>query len=158
MYFKCLSDNQYLLIVDNIEINNIDVFDNAELKKFIGKVLPKYLKKITNNVFFTLDIYWNNYFGMIFDIKKEKRNNKFNYIDLKIKFHLNSEILYKIDYFNLKELNNIKKQKIFYYKGNYYLKLINPISNNSFIKLMDYSEIIYSNYQDIVHKGIKLYI
>ncbi len=158
MYFKCLSDNQYLLIVDNIEINNIDVFDNAELKKFIGKILPKYLKKITNNGFFTLDIYWNNYFGMIFDIKKEKRNNKFNYIDLKIKFHLNSEILYKIDYFNLKELNNIKKQKIFYYKCNYYLKLINPISNNSFIKLMDYSEIIYSNYQDIVHKGIKLYI
>ena len=158
MYFKILSDNEYLLIVDNIEINDIDIFNNTELKKFIGKILPKYLKKITNSGFLTLDVYWNNYFGMIFDIKKQKRINKFNYIDMNIKFHLNSEFLYKIDYFNLRELSDLKKQKIYYYKGNYYLKIINPISTNYFIKLMDYGEIIYSDCHDIINKGIKLYI
>lgn len=158
MYFKCLCNDQYRIIIDNTEINNINIFDNTELKQFIGKILPKYLKRITTNGFLTLDIYWNNYFGMILEIKKEKRINKLNYIDMNIKFHLNSDFLYKIDYFDLKELSNIKKQKVYFYKNNYYLKLINPISLYDHIKLMDYSEIVYSDYYDIIHKGIKLYI
>ena len=63
--------------------------------------------------------------------------------------------LYKIDYFTI---NNHSNSSIYYYKNNYYLKPKKNINKKEYLKLLEASEIIYDNYEEIINKGIKINI
>lgn len=158
MLFKIIDKNYYRLILDNKNIENINFFDNIELKKFIVKFLPKYLKKYNITGILKLDIYWNIFLGLIINIKKEKDIKNDNFVELKIIFHFNNIILYKVNYFDLIENTNIRNQKLIYLDNYYYLNIINDINADDFIKLLDLSEIIFDEYKKILNNGIKLYI
>ena len=47
---------------------------------------------------------------------------------------------------------------IYYYKNNYYLKPKKYINKKEYLKLLEASEIIYDNYEEIINKGIKINI
>ncbi len=158
MLFKIIDKNYYRLILDNKNIENINFFDNIELKKFIVKFLPKYLKTYNITGILKLDIYWNVFLGLIINIKKEKEIKNNNFVELKITFHFNNIILYKVNYFDLIENTNIRNQKLIYLDNYYYLNIINNINDKDFIKLLDLSEIIFDEDKKILNNGIKLYI
>ena len=61
----------------------------------------------------------------------------------------------KIDYFTI---NNHSNSSIYYYKNNYYLKPKKNINKKEYLKLLEASEIIYDNYEEIINKGIKINI
>lgn len=158
MLFKIIDKNYYRLILDNKNIENINFYNNVELKKFIVKFLPKYLKTYNITGILKLDIYWNIFLGLIINIKKEKEIKNNNFVELKITFHFNNIILYKVNYFDLIENTNIRNQKLIYLDNYYYLNIINDIDADDFIKLLDLSEIIFDEDKKILNNGIKLYI
>ena len=158
MLFKIIDKNYYRLILDNKNIENINFFNNVKLKKFIVKFLPKYLKTYNITGILKLDIYWNVFLGLIINIKKEKEIKNNNFVELKIIFHFNNIILYKVNYFDLIENTNIRNQKLIYLDNYYYLNIINDINADDFIKLLDLSEIIFDEDKKILNNGIKLYI
>lgn len=158
MLFKIIDKNYYRLILDNKNIENINFFNNVKLKKFIVKFLPKYLKTYNITGILKLDIYWNVFLGLIINIKKEKEIKNNNFVELKITFHFNNIILYKVNYFDLIENTNIRNQKLIYLDNYYYLNIINNINDKDFIKLLDLSEIIFDEDKKILNNGIKLYI
>lgn len=158
MLFKIIDKNYYRLILDNKNIENINFYNNVKLKKFIVKFLPKYLKTYNITGILKLDIYWNVFLGLIINIKKEKEIKNNNFVELKITFHFNNIILYKVNYFDLIENTNIRNQKLIYLDNYYYLNIINNINDKDFIKLLDLSEIIFDEDKKILNNGIKLYI
>ena len=158
MLFKIIDKNYYRLILDNKNIENINFYNNVKLKKFIVKFLPKYLKTYNITGILKLDIYWNVFLGLIINIKKEKEIKNNNFVELKITFHFNNIILYKVSYFDLIENTNIRNQKLIYLDNYYYLNIINNINDKDFIKLLDLSEIIFDEDKKILNNGIKLYI
>lgn len=158
MLFKIIDKNYYRLILDNKNIENINFYNNVKLKKFIVKFLPKYLKTYNITGILKLDIYWNVFLGLIINIKKEKEIKNNNFVELKITFHFNNIILYKVNYFDLIENTNIRNQKLIYLDNYYYLNIINEINADDFIKLLDLSEIIFDEDKKILNNGIKLYI
>ena len=158
MLFKIIDKNYYRLILDNKNIENINFYNNVKLKKFIVKFLPKYFKKYNITGILKLDIYWNVFLGLIINIKKEKEIKNNNFVELKIIFHFNNIILYKVNYFDLIENTNIRNQKLIYLDNYYYLNIINDINADDFIKLLDLSEIIFDEDKKILNNGIKLYI
>ena len=95
-------------------------------------------------------------YGTIITLKHYKSMfNIDNEYEVKIHVHTNPTFLYKIDYFII---NNHSNSSIYYYKNNYYLKPKKNINKKEYLKLLEASEIIYDNYEEIINKGIKINI
>ena len=71
----------------------------------------------------------------------------------KITIHTNNPFLYKLDYF---DIIKDKKDKIYYYDNNFYLKINNKIKKRKYLDLLEKSEIIYQNTYQIINEGIKI--
>lgn len=158
MIFKIIDENFFKLILNKEFCSNIDIYDLNKIKLLIPDLLKKYIKKFNLKGILKLNIYLDNNYGMIIEIENKKFNFKNNIIELKINFHLNSIFLYKIDDFEIIKLLNLCNQKVYYYKKNYYLELINKIDDRNFNILSELSETIYKNNYNIIMNGIKLYI
>jgi len=158
MTFYSLNNNLFRLNISKDDIGNIDIFDYDDVKSFIYKMLKKHITKYNLKGLLFLDIYIDNYYGMIIDIKKKDNFLQKEYVEVKITFHLNNIFLYKVDYFDVIENTNIKHQKIYYYKDNYYLEIINEVSDNDYLKLIEISNINYNNNEEIIKKGTQLFI
>lgn len=138
------------------DFNSINIFNHDDIEKFIKKILNKYLKKYNIYGLVIFNIYKDNKYGMIIDIENRKYSFLENNIEIKITFHLNNFFLYKLNYFDLFENITIKNQNIYYYNDNYYLELNKWISNKNYLHLLEISEIIYKNVDEIINKGIKV--
>jgi len=149
-------DNDYYILKIFKEYCNFDIYDHDEIKEFIQYLFDKLLKKHNLCGKLIFNIFIDNMYGMIIEIKKEDDFIIKDLIDIKIKFNLNVSFLYEIDYFYLIE-NKLSNQNIYYYDNKYYLEIINDISENEYLKLLDNSLIIYDDtVNEIVNKGIKL--
>ena len=74
-------------------------------------------------------------------------------IEIKIIIHTDTPLLYKIDYFDIKK---DYKNKIYYYKNNFYLELENKINKDKYLKLLEVSEVIYEDTHQIINNGLKI--
>lgn len=94
---------------------------------------------------YNVKVYVNKFYGLIIELERIDDNNPFltNLIDMKIIFHINSIILYEVDNYDFIDYikGNIKK---YYYKNKFYF-LINEIDDISYLKLLEYSKIIYGD-------------
>lgn len=148
--------------IDNItyQINllnsKIDIYNKDSLERITKKIFKKITNKKKLNPLLILDIYENNMYGTIITLKHYKSIlNIDNEYEVKIHIHTNPIFLYKIDYFTINNHSNIS---IYYYKNNYYLKPKKNINKKEYLKLLEASEIIYDNYEEIINKGIKINI
>jgi len=135
---------------------NFDIYDHDEIKTFVTDLFNKILNKYKLNGIIKLNIYIDDMYGMIIEIKKESDLIIKKLIDIKIKFNLNISFLYEVDYFYLLE-NNLINQNIYYYNNKFYLEIIDNINDKDYLKLLDNSLIVYNDeINDIINKGIKL--
>lgn len=149
-------DNDYYILKIFKEYCNFDIYDHNEIKEFIESLFDNLLKKYDLSGKLIFNIYMDNMYGMIIEIKKDTDFIIKELVDIKIKFNLNVSFLYEIDYFYLID-NNISNQNIYYYNNKFYLEIINNISETEYLKLLDTSLIIYDDtVNEIVNKGIKL--
>jgi len=159
MIFCKITENNFIAKISNDVVENIDIFDIDEVEEFIKNLFTTFLKrqKIKGEV--ELNIYIDNNYGMIVDIKNEEDFVFDDEIDIKIIFHLNNAFLYEIDYFDILENTNIKDVNIYFYNNKFYLELIDDIDKKDYIKLLEASNIIWDNEGfKIVNKGVKLTI
>ena len=111
------------------------------------------IQKITNKIVNIL--FYINY-GTILEFKNIKENFlPKNEIEIKITIHTDNPFLYKLDYF---DIIKDKKDKIYYYENNFYLKPNNKIKKRKYLDLLEKSEIIYQNTYQIINEGIRIKI
>lgn len=155
MIIKTIDKNFYILKVFNKYLD-FDIYNHDEVKDFIYKLYDKILCKYNLKGFIIFDIYIDNNYGMIIEIKKEDNIFLDKLTDIKIKFNINISFLYEIDYFYLLE-EEIKNQVVYYYRGKFYLEIVNDIESNKFIKILENSKIVYNqDINNIINNGIKL--
>ena len=155
MICNVIDKDTYILKVYNY-YNGVNIYDHGNIEEFVKDIFNKSLKKynLTGRILF--NVYIDKLYGMIIEIKKENDLIIDKLIDIKLKFNLNISFLYEIDYFYLID-NNIDNQNVYFYNDKFYLEIINDISDNEYIKLLDNSLIIYNDeINNIINKGIRL--
>ena len=144
-------DNYYIIRLLNKQINVYSPIELENITKMIIKKINK-TNKIKNNIHLTF--YLDNNYGTI--IKLEDYKSTFtlnNDKTVKITIHTNSNFLYKLDYFNIKNFSN---QKIYYYKNKFYLQINESLNIKDYYKLLELSEVIYEDTETILDKAIKI--
>lgn len=153
MICKEVDKDFYILKIFNDDLN---IYDHNEVKDFIEIVYEKMLKKYNLKGIIVFDIYIDTNYGMIVEVKNKKDVLFNDIIDVKIKFNINISFLYEVDYFYILD-NNLINQNIYYYKDKFYIELVNEVDRNSFVDLLDNSDIIYNDeINNIINNGIKL--
>lgn len=153
MICKEVDKDFYILKIFNDDLN---IYDHNEVKDFIEIVYEKMLKKYNLKGIIVFDIYIDTNYGMIVEVKNKKDVLFDDIIDVKIKFNINISFLYEVDYFYILD-NNLINQNIYYYKDKFYIELVNEVDRNSFVDLLDNSDIIYNDeINNIINNGIKL--
>lgn len=153
MIIKEIDNITYQINLPNSKIN---IYNKDSLERITKKIFKKITNKKKLNSLLILDIYENNMYGTIITLKHYKNMfNIDNEYEVKIHVHINPAFLYKIDYFTI---NNHSNSSIYYYKKNYYLKPKKNINKKEYLKLLEASEIIYENYEEIINEGIKINI
>lgn len=155
MVCNVLDKDNYIIKIYN-NYNCVDIYDHDNIENFIKDIFNKYLKKYNLCGRILFNVYIDNLYGMIIEVKKISDLIIDKLIDIKIKFNLNISFLYEVDYFYLVD-NNINNQNIYYYKNKFYLEIINDMNNCHYIKLLDNCIIIYDEkINEIIDNGIKL--
>lgn len=155
MIFRIIDNNNYLIKIYKEMLKNIDIYNIEDIKHLLTIIFTKLLKKYKLNGLIFIDIYINEIYGIIITIEEKKTLFNIDEINVKIGFNFNSIFLYKIDYFDLIYLN-IKQQDIYYFNNSYYLNIINGIDNDKYLKLLEFSDIIYKDINNVINKGIKI--
>lgn len=132
----------------------IDICNQVKVKELTKEIIKKINKKNKLYGLTYLEIYQDINYGTIIKVKNDKTiYYKKDEIEIKIIIHTDTPILYKIDYFDIKK---DYKNKIYYYKNNFYLELENKINKDKYLKLLEVSEVIYEDTHQIINNGLKI--
>ena len=150
-----MKDNKIVVFLNKKEIINLDFNNEEKLEDYFKSLFKKINNKyaIELNRYYDIDVYNDEYFGIILEIQDEELDycNYFKQIDMKINVLKESSFLYEIEYGFIDEdiLN-----KTICYKNNdkIYLKLEKDIDEITLAKILEYSNIIYG---DVIHNIIK---
>lgn len=150
MIIKTINKNTYQIKLPN---KLIDIYNPLELQETIKTILKKLNKKNKIYGLIYIEIYQDINYGTIIQIEKEKTKYQNKEVEAKIIIHTETPFLYKLDYFNIKNNN---KEKIYYYKNNFYLELKNKIKKSKYLQLLEVSEVIYEDTYQIINNGLKI--
>lgn len=149
-------ENIVYLYLHKEDMTNIYIDDLEKLEDYFRTIFHK-LKNYYNVVisgFYDIDIYLDDYYGSVIEMKKELIDYYEMYeneVDMRIIIH-NAEFLYKVeDYFSIEE-RLLKKIKFYKFKGHIYGKIIEQVSSVEMARLLENSEIIYHT-EDILKYG-----
>lgn len=134
---KC--DDYFLIKVSKDRVEEFNVFDMDSVKEFFKSILGKLRKKYDLHGLVDVDVYVNEFYGMIIEMRIVA--DYFEEIDMRIKMHLNSLFLVNIDSSAILDYDDV-----YYYEGNFY---------GNYSGVVD-SDIIYKETDDIISKGIKV--
>lgn len=150
MIIKTINKNTYQIKLPN---KLIDIYNPLELQETIKTIIKKLNKKNKIYGLIYIEIYQDINYGTIIQIEKEKTKYQNKEVEAKIIIHTETPFLYKLDYFNIKNNN---KEKIYYYKNNFYLELKNKIKKSKYLQLLEVSEVIYEDTYQIINNGLKI--
>lgn len=147
---KLFKDTYQIKIPNQI----IDIYNQVKVKELTKEIIKKINKKNKLYGLTYLEIYQDINYGTIIKVKNDKTiYYKKDEIEIKIIIHTDTPLLYKIDYFDIKK---DYKNKIYYYKNNFYLELENKINKDKYLKLLEVSEVIYEDTHQIINNGLKI--
>lgn len=151
MKIEIIGDN-IIVFLNKYITNNLDYRDSKVLESELKKIFDK-LEKIYNikiKGYYDVDLYIDNNYGIIMELDEDDigYNDFDEIIDMRIRT-INTRLLYKID--DILPLNI--KHTIYLYKKNLYLEIDENINNIEMGKILENSEIIYKNTDDIIKYG-----
>ena len=137
MKVKIIDENN-IIVFFNTYLNSIDIMNKIEVENTIKNIIDKLNKSYKLNIYgyYNIDIYVDNYYGLIIKIQKEDIDYidyEPGQIDMKIKIY-DAIFLYKID--NIYNLDI--DSSIYRYKDEYFLKLNNLHHMNTHYKYYYY--------------------
>lgn len=132
----------------------IDIYNQVKVQELTKEIIKKINKKSKLYGLTYLEIYQDINYGTIIQVKNDKNiYYKKDEIEVKIIIHTDTPLLYKIDYFDIKK---DYKNKIYYYKNNFYLELESKINKEKYLRLLEVSEVIYEDTYQIINNGLKI--
>ena len=132
----------------------IDIYNQVKVQELTKEIIKKINKKSKLYGLTYLEIYQDINYGTIIQVKNDKNiYYKKDEIEVKIIIHTDTPLLYKIDYFDIKK---DYKNKIYYYKNNFYLELESKINKAKYLRLLEVSEVIYEDTHQIINNGLKI--
>ncbi|MBQ6495262.1 MAG: hypothetical protein IJI49_04600 [Bacilli bacterium] len=134
-----ITKNGDLYIIYIYKSHDIDIFNYDDISFLLKKVFNKLKTKYNLKGLCNVDIYLNDEYGMIMEIKNIDRD--LEYFDIKVCFHLDSLFLNEIAY-----TYNNDYDEIYYYNDKYYTIYNKNIDSN----------VIYKDVLTIINKGIKI--
>lgn len=163
MHIDIIDDLNFIIYLNNMQIKNVDFNKKDDFEEYFKNLFTK-LKKINNiefSGFYNIYVYKDHYYGVILEIEKEDIDyiDYFDgQVDMSITLKKDNIFLYKIDdYFNInKKLNN--KIKVYHYKDNIYVQIINKLSTIEIAQILEFSKIIYNETDKIIKFGKEITI
>ena len=133
-------DKFVLVKIFKTYLDNFDIYDKEQIMNLFKNIFIKVKKKYNLSGLFDVDIYVNEDYGMIIEL----RNVYFydNECDIKIKVHLDSIFLMEIFNYEILDYDDV-----YYYKDKFYTSY-----NENTDKI-----VIYKNSDKIINNGIKIY-
>ncbi len=156
MIYKAINDNVFIIKVPKWEIGDVNIFDREEIEKFIKGIVVGILKKKRIRGLVFLNIYMDNWYGMVMEFESSDISFDDDEIDMKISFNIMDSFLYEFDYFMLKEMG-ITGQVVYYSDNKFYLCITNEIDEEDYLRILESSNIVYKD-RDIMEKGIVINI
>lgn len=156
----CINDDVNTVIYINKGYSdNIDFSNELDVETYFKKIFNK-LKAFYNisiKGFYNIDVYLDNYYGIVMDLEKE--NIEYydcfdNHIDMQFRIKEYNSFLYKIN--DLSDLNDNIKDKIelYLYRNQIYVKIIKKIDYINLGRLIENSQLIYDEkINDIIKYG-----
>ncbi len=150
MKFISKNEDFTLFVCEKIDLDFDSIHDY--LKKLKKKIKQKHNKNISG--FYTVNVYKNDKFGVIFDFKKEEYIDFLNnLLDLDISLITNNSIFLEFDdVFLIKNFNNV-----YFYNNKFYID-IDLINKTDFYKLIEFSNIIYGEELEKIRNKFNLLI
>ncbi len=122
-------DNIYIIRIIKEKLDNFDFFNQDEIKELFQIIIKKIRKKNHINGILNVDVYVNEYYGMVIEIQPISSNYK--EIDMHIHFHLDSIFLNEINE------DEIQRQKEVYYYDKKFYSIYNGITDSNIIYKLD---------------------
>lgn len=161
MHINYLDDDNLVIFLTKEKLGNInfEIYDEIEqyFRKLFINLKQNYSIKL--NGYYNIKIYKDKLYGIVLEIKGED----IDYLDLfdnQVEMNIEikeGSILYQIDdYFFL---NNKNDMEIYKYQNKLYILLKNKISNEEYLKLIEFSNLVYDeSVQKVLNNGIKIRI
>ena len=154
------ADDEYTVYLNKLYNEKINFFIVEELEECMNNLfnIIKKTYDIELNGYYNVNVYIDNNYGVIINIKKEEIDY-YDYfgdqIDTQITIHKDSEFMYKInDFMEVKKYLE-KNYNLYKYENELYIKLNNLIDNNKLGIILEYcDEICYDI--DEIKKSINL--
>ncbi|MBE6160462.1 MAG: hypothetical protein E7157_05410 [Lactobacillales bacterium] len=146
-----------ILIYINKELVDIDFEDLDTTKEYFKKLFLKLKNKIDINGFYFVNVYKDLIYGIVIELSKEEVDYLDYYTD-EVDMHitlLENTFLYEVEdiFFNEEIINN---SDIIYYDKKIYLKLKKDLNDYLKNELIEFSNLIYKDTNDIINYGKKL--
>ncbi len=133
------NNDLYIVKLYKNKMQNIDIFNIDDISILFKKVLVKLKNKYDISGFCLIEVFVNEYYGMIVEIDNIDKYGKD--IDVNIKFHIDSLFMNEINDYDMD-----RYEDCYFYKNKYY----------STYKNINDSEVIYKEAYRIIKEGIKI--
>ena len=162
MHVDVLTEDEFIVFLNNQRIVNIDFTDHDDLEEKFKKIFITLKQKygMSINGYYNVKLYRNEFYGIILDIKVDDmdyldyRDFFDNQVEMNIEI-LDTEILYEIDDFFF--LENLKNVDLYSYHNKIYLSLKDKLDDNDFFKLIEFSKLVYGLKASKILKNGKKY-
>jgi len=140
-----MENNKIILFLNKYLMGDLCIEDTELIEKYFRKIIIILMKQYDIKLMgeYNVSVYVNTIYGIILELEKTNEDDHFidSIIDMKILFNINSAFLYKVDNYDyLSDLgDSIDK---YYYNQKFYCN-IKEIDDNKFLKLLEYSNVIY---------------
>ena len=158
MHLTVKDEDNFVVFVPVDKMKNINFDKKSELEEYFKNIFCKLQKKIEIKGCYLIDIYIDDIYGLIIDIKKEEIEF-FDYFDNSIDMQISKpqkiRFIYQLNDLLLINQNILKK--VYFYKNKYYVELKNNIEKKDlilFLELVD--DIVFSKKDDIIRCAKKL--
>lgn len=152
-----IKDNKIIVFLNKREITNLDFNNEDKLEDYFKKLFSK-LKKydIEINGFYNIDVYKDEFYGMILEIENEDVDyyNYFNQVDMKINVLKTGSFLYEVDY-EFVDKNILNKTICYKNIDKIYLKIKENIDDITLSKILEVSNIVYGDLTEDIIKYSK---
>lgn len=123
------------------KIKDIKVKDQQEIEKYLMKIIDKLktIYKLEIEGFYNINIYIDNYYGIMINFNKEKLGY-YDYFNGQLELNINIKevsFLYKINDIPKKLLNKIEVKQI---DNEIYIKIIKELNQKEFMNLIEHTE------------------
>ena len=152
-------ENNIVVYINNFHVDKVIFKEKEELEKYFLQLFNRLKKfyRIILQGYYDIKVYIDKFYGIIIQMKRDSIDycDYFgNQIDMRITIEDNDSFLYHIDDIFSIDSKILKKVNIIRYKNNFYVKIIKPLENMEFAKLLENSTIIYDyEVNNVLKKG-----